>query len=120
MFLRDIGKNKWAAGSVVLIVVLVVMKMFAIMISDLMRSKGDEAHSYCKLDNECVVVRSDVCGCNAGGTNIAINKTFEAEWNSELLERQKTGRITCLAVISDDWTCTAKPKCVNKKCSLEQ
>lgn len=70
----------------------------------------------CNKDNDCVSVKSDCCGCTAGGSNTAINKDYLDYWNQKLSDECK--EIGCPAVMSDHWTCFAKPKCVNGKCQL--
>ncbi len=71
----------------------------------------------CSQDSDCVSVKAGCCGCNAGGTNISINKNYKKEWESKLLEECKN--LFCPAVMSDDPSCFAKPRCVGNKCVLE-
>ncbi len=70
----------------------------------------------CNEDDDCISVKSGCCGCTAGGSNTAINRTYLDYWNNKMLDECK--EISCLAVISNHWTCFAKPKCINDKCQL--
>lgn len=77
----------------------------------------DESIIYeCKEDNECISVSPGCCGCSAGGTAIAINKNYQNYWSNKLLPTCM--RVLCTAVMSNDWTCFAQPKCVKGKCQL--
>ena len=77
----------------------------------------DESIIYeCKEDNECISVSPGCCGCNAGGPAIAINKEYRSYWNNKFLNL--CIRVLCTAVMSNDWTCFAQPKCVEDKCQL--
>ncbi len=66
----------------------------------------------CDVDSDCVSVKEDCCGCNAGGKAISINKKYQSEWNNGL----NCAGIMCPAVMSNDPTCSSKPKCENNKC----
>jgi len=68
----------------------------------------------CTADSECVPVRADCCGCNAGGKAAAINKKFIFEWNKQ----PSCAGIMCPAVMSNDPSCSGVPKCVNNKCEI--
>ena len=70
----------------------------------------------CRRADECVKVKADCCGCNAGGTAAAINNERLPNWLSAL--ETKCREIACPAVISNDWTCNVEPKCVKNKCTL--
>ena len=70
----------------------------------------------CNINDDCVLVQSRCCGCNAGGEAIAINKKFERIYEINM-DLRCVGTF-CAAVISDDPSCLATPKCVNNKCQL--
>ena len=70
----------------------------------------------CRNDDECVRVSADCCGCSAGGQALALNEESVAAWEATL--KTKCGPTTCLAVMSDHWTCSAEPKCIKNKCTL--
>jgi len=68
----------------------------------------------CSQDSDCIVVKGDCCGCDAGGTATAINKNFENEW----YEKLSTDCI-CTQVISNHPSCFKEARCVNNKCVLK-
>lgn len=70
----------------------------------------------CNEDADCVSVKDECCGCSAGGSSTAINKNYSDYWNNKISNECK-GTL-CPAVMSDHWTCFAKPKCVNNRCQL--
>lgn len=70
----------------------------------------------CLQDEDCISVSSGCCGCNAGGTAIAINENYRSNWNNKFLAT--CTRILCAQFMSNDWTCFAQPKCVEGKCQL--
>ena len=70
----------------------------------------------CRRADECVKIKADCCGCNAGGTAAAINNERLSKWLSTL--ETKCQEIACPQVISDDWTCKVEPRCVKNKCTL--
>ena len=65
---------------------------------------------------QCVKVKADCCGCNAGGTAIAINKRYKSYWENRLAEKCK--EIECPAVMSNDPSCFQKVGCINDECQL--
>ncbi len=68
----------------------------------------------CSQDSDCIKVKNDCCGCNAGGSATAINKNFKTQWKGNCNEIG----IACPAVMSNDPSCFAEPKCENNKCVL--
>lgn len=70
----------------------------------------------CVEDKECVPVKSECCGCMAGGTAIAINRDYYNYWEKKLDSECKG--IACIQMISHHWTCSSQPKCINNKCQL--
>lgn len=68
----------------------------------------------CVQGSDCIKVKADCCGCNAGGSAAAINKNFKNQWKSNCNE---VG-IACPAVMSNDPSCFQEPECVNNKCVL--
>lgn len=69
----------------------------------------------CDIDADCVPVRADCCGCNAGGKATAINKKYILEWNSGCNQAEP---VMCPAVMSSDLSCFGVPKCANNKCEI--
>lgn len=69
----------------------------------------------CSADSDCVPVRADCCGCNAGGKATAINSKFIFEWNDKC---KKTEPVMCPAVMSNDPSCFGTVKCVNNICEM--
>ncbi|MFH1960868.1 MAG: hypothetical protein ABIJ38_01400 [Patescibacteria group bacterium] len=77
---------------------------------------GNSAVYGCKGDEDCVLVKDGCCGCTAGGRNTVTNKGSLDLWNKRLLE--ECVGIACPMVMSDHWTCFAKPACVGGECQL--
>jgi hypothetical protein len=71
----------------------------------------------CVADGDCVAVKSDCCGCTAGGENIAINREFKAGWELQLDAECKG--IACPAVMSQHPSCFSTPACVDNTCTLK-
>lgn len=70
----------------------------------------------CKLDSDCIFVKADCCGCSAGGTATAINKSFISQWKNNC-DREN---VSCVTVMSTDPSCINKiPQCVSNKCVLK-
>lgn len=69
---------------------------------------------FCTQDSDCVSVKNDCCGCTAGGSAVAINKSLESEWQKKLDCKE----IMCTAVMSSHPSCFQEPKCVESKCIL--
>ena len=59
---------------------------------------------------------SGCCGCNAGGSNTAINRKYIEYWYDKLSNECR--EIDCGDIMSNHWTCFAEPKCVDGKCQL--
>jgi len=70
----------------------------------------------CNEDNDRVSVKSGCCGCNGGGSNTAINRKYIEYWYDKLSNECR--EIDCGDIMSNHWTCFAKPKCVDGKCQL--
>lgn len=68
----------------------------------------------CEKDSDCISVKADCCGCTAGGAAISINIKYRQEWNKKL----NCAGIMCPAVMSDDPSCSQKPKCINNSCIM--
>jgi len=69
----------------------------------------------CSADSDCVAVRADCCGCNAGGKAMAINNRYIFDWNGKCKTSEP---VMCPAVMSDDPSCFGAPKCVNSRCEI--
>ncbi|HIH17864.1 MAG TPA: hypothetical protein HA282_01555 [Nanoarchaeota archaeon] len=78
-------------------------------------SKDDEIY-LCKEDRECISISPGCCGCGSGGEAITINRDYLNYWRNKLSAECED--MLCTAVISDHWTCYAKPKCIGGKCQL--
>ena len=70
----------------------------------------------CNLDSDCVIIKSDCCGCTAGGTADTIHKKYKEQWENTV--QSKCENIACTAVMSNDWSCFAEAKCVRNKCAM--
>jgi len=70
------------------------------------------ANEICQEDSDCIKVSDGCCGCGGGGTNKAVNKNTYISPDCE--------GIGCIMVMSNDWTCFAKPICQNNKCVLKE
>src|SRR3989338_1250823 len=63
----------------------------------------------CSVDSDCVKYEG-CCDCNHGGEATAVNVEFSNNFAKDCFG------MACPAVISDDPSCFAIPKCVNNKC----
>ncbi|MBI3413154.1 MAG: hypothetical protein HY051_03680 [Candidatus Aenigmarchaeota archaeon] len=80
-------------------------------------SGGKNENVYlCNYDSDCISAGQGCCDCNMGGKATAINKNYESLWNSKI--SSECGQRACRAVISNDPSCYAKPKCVSGLCKL--
>ena len=82
----------------------------------LLNKTGIEPMYQCDQDSDCISVPGIPCGCSSGGGNTAINKDYQTAWTQKKARESKG--FGCMAVISQDWSCSAKAKCVNYKCEL--
>jgi hypothetical protein len=82
--------------------------------STLRRASESGALTACTSDNDCVSVKGSCCGCNMGGSNMAINREFLSEWESQF--GNKCDGVMCLAVVRPP--CPGKAKCVLNSCVL--
>lgn len=76
----------------------------------------DDSLTHCEQDNECAIV-SDCCGCNSGGTSIAINNKYKTDWDSYQRQVACTESI-CFNSESQHISCFSEPICVNEICTL--
>ncbi|NYZ75185.1 hypothetical protein H0O03_02880 [Candidatus Micrarchaeota archaeon] len=70
----------------------------------------------CSSDDDCIKVATSCCSCNSGGTATTINQNSKQQWDERL--RQECTGVMCLAVMSNDPSCFAKPTCVQNQCTL--
>jgi len=70
----------------------------------------------CNTDSDCIIIKSDCCGCSAGGKADTINKINKGRWEDTW--STKCQGMVCPAVMSNDWSCTAQPRCILNKCKL--
>ena len=77
---------------------------------------SDEEVYICREEGECISVSPGCCGCWSGGTAVAINKDYFNYWSNRTLVDCEDK--LCIQVISDHWTCSAKPRCIKGKCQL--
>ena len=70
----------------------------------------------CNIDSDCVIIKSDCCGCTAGGTADTIHKKYKEQWENTV--QSKCENIACTTVMSNDWSCFAEAKCVRNKCAM--
>lgn len=67
----------------------------------------------CEKDSDCAVTTSNGCNCSAGGDQIAINSKNRKSWEKKFAD------ISCIAVVSDDPSCTQKVACIKNKCVMK-
>lgn len=67
----------------------------------------------CVFDSDCTSVPVKCCSCSNGGTAKAVSKIF-----SSMRSGTDCFYVMCPAVISNDSSCRAIPKCQNFKCVL--
>lgn len=79
----------------------------------------NEKMKKCSVDEDCILINTDCCGCNSGGKNTAINKAFQQDWRNYLSCETKS--VVCPAVMSNDPSCSenATAACIQEKCSVE-
>lgn len=70
----------------------------------------------CNSDDDCISVSGGCCGCGGGGANIAINNESKEEYLNN--QNSKCKDLACIAVVSDDPTCSAQPVCLDGICEL--
>lgn len=104
---------------IILIVILAIVILFAAFILYLNKPtksvNSDDIYN-CNRDIDCVSFQAGCCNCRNGGTNIALNRKYLDYWVEEL--SRECREVVCTAVISDDWTCLAAPKCIDSNCQL--
>ena len=66
----------------------------------------------CQIDADCVLVDTACCGCNAGGESVAIHKSQENSYNSEL-KTKCSGQNMCKQWYRCD---NFKAQCHNSQC----
>ena len=71
----------------------------------------------CESDADCISVDAGCCGCTQGGKATAITKNFADQWNANLTQSCK--QIACIQSISDDPSCFAETRCIDKRCTLK-
>jgi hypothetical protein len=74
------------------------------------------ARTACTTDADCVLVKADCCGCTAGGKASAIPRAEQARYEAALAGR--CGDTMCVQVMSNDPSCSAKPRCASGSCGL--
>jgi len=67
----------------------------------------------CKTDTDCTKAKSGCCGCEIGGSWMAINKKYSSYWDEN--NKFSCSNVTCPA----EEMCFTSPKCVDNKCRLE-
>jgi len=71
----------------------------------------------CSLDSDCVLVKSDCCGCNQGGKQMAIHKAIAQNFLDKLT--QECGDAVCVQMISKDRSCRERASCDRGACALQ-
>lgn len=66
----------------------------------------------CQQDSECTVTKADCCGCQMGGTSVAVNKKYKDQVGPA--DGQCDGMM-CLAV----YMCFGSPACVGGQCVIQ-
>lgn len=85
--------------------------------SDAIVLPASEAELYiCVNDADCVAVPDGCCSCTNGGSNTAVNRTFQSYW--ETTTTASCAAVSCIAAISNDPSCSATPVCVDNVCRL--
>ena len=49
----------------------------------------------CQVDEDCVLVHADCCGCNSGGKSIAVHKSQQEAHNRDLRKQCSSHRTIC-------------------------
>ena len=67
----------------------------------------------CQVDEDCVLVHADCCGCNSGGESIAVHKLQQEAYNRDLRKHCSSHRTICKAV----YLCNEiQIRCKNSEC----
>lgn len=70
----------------------------------------------CESDSDCLMVNGDCCGCELGGSSIAINAKYADYWNKKLVPECK--EFSCPDITPEDIRCDFFPQCLKNKCSV--
>jgi hypothetical protein len=76
------------------------------------------AESTCNVDEDCLLIRADCCGCLHGGKQIAISKSA-AKTYDDTLDKKCAGTV-CAQMISTDASCQKVAKCTKGLCELHE
>lgn len=71
----------------------------------------------CAVDSDCVKVAEGCCTCSSGGKARAMPQKEAQQWERNRAAQCK--ETACPAVISNDPSCKATPKCIKKQCVLQ-
>ena len=80
------------------------------------KKKGAKIQGPCQADADCVLVPEDCCDCGSGGKQRAIPK-----WGKEAYEnarKQRCAKTVCVAMMSNDPSCSSVAACRVGKCVL--
>ena len=105
-------KMEFKKKEIIITIIAIIAIIFLVYRTNL--DSGEIDFFPCDIDNDCTSVANGVCGCTAGGSNIAINEKYISEWAAQFDSQQ----IACLTVMSNHWTCFAQPICIQNKCEL--
>ena len=67
----------------------------------------------CQVDEDCVLVHADCCGCNSGGKSIAVHKSQQEAHNRDLRKQCSSHRTMCKKVYLCD---KLQISCENSEC----
>jgi hypothetical protein len=73
----------------------------------------------CESDSDCMLVPTDCCDCSMGGKNKAISVAYNGTWRQEYTKKCSGTEVACLAVVSNDPSCSSTASCINKECALK-
>ena len=91
----------------IIIAVLIILAIF-------ITTKLQNRKFSCSQDSDCVLVKEDCCGCESGGSSIAINKKYQQDWLSKIEKKENCNNIFCASV----YKCPSQPRCIKNKCQI--
>lgn len=114
------------SGVVTLVMLIVVVGMLFVgqqpadqtLLEQQRQPEPGESVNSCQSDDDCILVESECCSCERGGTKQAINRAFYSHVLQEKNDRCVLA--TCSSQSSTDRSCqTNQVKCVANRCQVD-
>lgn len=109
MIMKSVKKQnkKISTFVIVITIILIILAIFIII-------KLQNRKISCKQDSDCIFVKNECCGCESGGSSVAINKKYQQPWLEKIDREKNCQDIFCTAV----YNCPSQPKCIKNKCQI--